>query len=222
MPDTIAQKIYLGYGNTLNIDGAPSVNLTPIGYVPSATGNVNNLNSYVTDPNGDTWFIDQNGNAVLFASSSSGFTLYETVSGNVWALSSAASLNISKTSGLITVEVPNGAYLFAISINGTSADTVTESSLKNLYFLAKYSLEGDINQNMATMRPPVPLYGNNVPPTLLNSGVISRSFRVPLNQAAATKFFVTKSAYESNFAQLEVLCENISDSNFHITLLFPR
>lgn len=39
------------------------VNLTPIAYVPTATGNTQNLSEFVTDPAGDIWYIDWQGNA---------------------------------------------------------------------------------------------------------------------------------------------------------------
>jgi hypothetical protein len=42
----------------------PDVNNTPIGYVPTASGNTLNLNEFVIDSNGDNWFIDEFGDAV--------------------------------------------------------------------------------------------------------------------------------------------------------------
>jgi hypothetical protein len=38
-----------------------------IGYVPSASGNANNRNEFVIDPNGARWFIDFDGDAIQFA-----------------------------------------------------------------------------------------------------------------------------------------------------------
>lgn len=62
------------YSITSNADGvavwtagsgaAITVNLTPIGYVPNATGNASNNNEVVQDPNGDIWIIDSDGDAV--------------------------------------------------------------------------------------------------------------------------------------------------------------
>ena len=45
-------------------NGAIAVNNTPIGYVPSASGNPSNNNEVVIDPNGDIWVIDSTGDAV--------------------------------------------------------------------------------------------------------------------------------------------------------------
>lgn len=42
----------------------PVINATPVAFVPTASGNATNRNSYVTDPAGDVWFIDKNGLAV--------------------------------------------------------------------------------------------------------------------------------------------------------------
>jgi len=51
------------FGN--EVEGAKplDVNLTAISYVPSATGNTQNLNSLVVDPNGNIWIIDFQGDA---------------------------------------------------------------------------------------------------------------------------------------------------------------
>jgi hypothetical protein len=47
------------------------VNLTPIVYVPTPSGNGSNLNQAVTDPNGDIWIIDSTGNAVKIGNTTS-------------------------------------------------------------------------------------------------------------------------------------------------------
>lgn len=57
----------------LNLSTA-DVNLTPINYVPSISGNSSNLNQIVTDPNSDVWFIDSTGDAVKLESSESGIS----------------------------------------------------------------------------------------------------------------------------------------------------
>ena len=50
------------FGNEiLNGGGAPDFNPTPVNYTPSASGNTSNLNSFVIDPNGDMYFIDEDG-----------------------------------------------------------------------------------------------------------------------------------------------------------------
>lgn len=45
-------------------NGAVTVNNTPIAYVPAASSNPSNNNEVVTDPNGDIWIIDSDGDAV--------------------------------------------------------------------------------------------------------------------------------------------------------------
>ena len=45
-------------------NGAIAVNNTPIGYVPSASGNPSNNNEVVIDPNGDIWVIDSSGDGI--------------------------------------------------------------------------------------------------------------------------------------------------------------
>jgi hypothetical protein len=51
-------------GTNTTIDLAPiDVNLTPVDYIPSESGNTQNLNSIVVDPNGDIWVIDFQGDA---------------------------------------------------------------------------------------------------------------------------------------------------------------
>lgn len=39
------------------------IDLTPIGFVPTSTGNTTNYSEFVTDPNGDQWYIDWQGRA---------------------------------------------------------------------------------------------------------------------------------------------------------------
>lgn len=47
----------------------PTVNLTPIDYVPTPSGNDSDRNSFVTDPNAHRWYIDMLGNAIRFPES---------------------------------------------------------------------------------------------------------------------------------------------------------
>lgn len=42
------------------------VDLNPIGFVPTATGNTQNYSEFVTDPNGDKWYIDWQGRGYKF------------------------------------------------------------------------------------------------------------------------------------------------------------
>lgn len=42
------------------------IELTPIGYTPTSTGNTLNLSEFVEDPSGDQWYIDWEGDAVMF------------------------------------------------------------------------------------------------------------------------------------------------------------
>ena len=49
------------------------VNLTPIDYVPADTGNTANLGEFVTDPNGDVWVIDLEGDALQLSSQAEPF-----------------------------------------------------------------------------------------------------------------------------------------------------
>ena len=45
-------------------EGNPNATATVVAFVPTATGNTTNLNSYVIDPNGATWYIDAGGKAI--------------------------------------------------------------------------------------------------------------------------------------------------------------
>lgn len=53
--------------NTSSVD----VNLVAINYVPTSSGNANNRNQIVTDPNGEIWSIDNDGDAVKLEANSS-------------------------------------------------------------------------------------------------------------------------------------------------------
>ncbi|MEL6835230.1 MAG: hypothetical protein AAFP77_19680 [Bacteroidota bacterium] len=54
-----------------NANGAIDVNLTAIGFIPTASGNTTNFNEVVIDPNGDQWIIDQQGDAVKTSTNTS-------------------------------------------------------------------------------------------------------------------------------------------------------
>lgn len=47
------------------------IDLTPIGFVPISTGNTTNYSEFVTDPNGDKWYIDWQGRATQLTGSGS-------------------------------------------------------------------------------------------------------------------------------------------------------
>lgn len=48
----------------------PTNEITPVGYIPTATGNVLNRNSFVVDINADVWFIDYAGDALKMSGAS--------------------------------------------------------------------------------------------------------------------------------------------------------
>ncbi|MEL6141724.1 MAG: hypothetical protein AAFU67_08905 [Bacteroidota bacterium] len=64
-----------GYGITSDSDGVAqwsqsvngelNVNLVPVSFTPTTTGNTSNLNESVIDPSGTVWIIDSNGDAIL-------------------------------------------------------------------------------------------------------------------------------------------------------------
>lgn len=47
-----------------------NVNLTPIAFIPTPTGNTSNLSEFVVDPTGNAWYIDWQGDAMPFGGSS--------------------------------------------------------------------------------------------------------------------------------------------------------
>lgn len=47
----------------------PQAQLTPVVYVPTPTGNTQNLMEFIVDPNGDQWYIASNGNGFKFSGS---------------------------------------------------------------------------------------------------------------------------------------------------------
>lgn len=52
----------------LRIADFPNIQTSAIAYVPTATGNTSNRSEYVTDPNGNRWYIDWLGNAMMLLS----------------------------------------------------------------------------------------------------------------------------------------------------------
>jgi len=70
----------------VSANGAVTVNLTPIAYVPAATGNPSNNNQVVTDPNGDVWIIDDSGN---------GLKIDEVIDGSETKITAGTNITIS-------------------------------------------------------------------------------------------------------------------------------
>jgi hypothetical protein len=100
------------------VNGAINVQLTPIAYVPAATGNPSgDYNKVVTDPNGDVWIIDSAGDALKTGSSSGGG------GGSVTEIRD--SLN---SSGLIVYVRRLGGTVSSISSSGAGTYTVTIAS----------------------------------------------------------------------------------------------
>jgi hypothetical protein len=67
-PGTPGQALIVNASNVpewQDIVGGALVNHTPIAFVPTATGNATNLNEIVTDPDGNVWYIDGNGDAEM-------------------------------------------------------------------------------------------------------------------------------------------------------------
>lgn len=56
----------------------PAVNPTPIGFIPTATGNATNRNEFVIDSNGRQWFIDYAGDAIVVRDPTSTITVDRT------------------------------------------------------------------------------------------------------------------------------------------------
>ena len=53
--------------NKINVT-LPAINEIPLTFVPTLTGNATNKNEFVTDVNGESWFIDIYGDSKKFAS----------------------------------------------------------------------------------------------------------------------------------------------------------
>jgi hypothetical protein len=70
------------FGNEIVETGAPDVVLTPVSYVPTSSGNANNKNNFVIDPNGEVWFIDTNGDAVKLNAKDVVTTLTNVIAGH--------------------------------------------------------------------------------------------------------------------------------------------
>jgi hypothetical protein len=126
------------YGSEIpNGGGAPDFNPTPVSFIPTASGNTTNLNSFVIDPNGDIWFIDEQGDAVKINTSQTVTTITDTVTGNKIATftnESGTAVDINETvtvlgdltydsvTGLLTIPYTDEAGV-------VNSKTVTISSL---------------------------------------------------------------------------------------------
>lgn len=65
---------------------ASKVKLTPIAYFPATSGNANDRNSFVEDPNGDWWYIDITGNAVKFERGDQYYLHQQITANNQWII----------------------------------------------------------------------------------------------------------------------------------------
>lgn len=104
-----------------------AVTLTPVGYIPTTTGNTSNLSEFVEDSAGDQWYIDWEGNAVKFLSGGGSGTVT-----SVSATAPAAGFTISgspiTTSGTFTFTLADDlAALEAISGTGIAVRTASNT-----------------------------------------------------------------------------------------------
>lgn len=114
------------------------VNNTAINYVPTASGNANNQNSIVTDPAGDKWIIDANGDAtkvtttfadvkyskLVFVDPINGSDINGTGSDNKMFKTVTKALSTTDGSGWRVVLAP-GTYTENITVQWPNVDIVT-------------------------------------------------------------------------------------------------
>jgi hypothetical protein len=100
----VIRKVKLG---TLAKYFEPKVNPTPLGYLPTTTGNTQNLGSISKDPNGNLWYIANNGDAILLVSNSSLLPNEQ----NTLPLNNIASIPI-------TIPIPNNLNRFKAEREG--------------------------------------------------------------------------------------------------------
>ena len=119
------------------------VNNTAINYVPTASGNTNNRNSIVTDPAGDKWIIDANGDAtkvtttftdvkyskLVFVDPVNGNNTTGTGSDNKMFQTIAKALSTTDGSGWRVVLAP-GTYVENPTVQWPNVDIVTVAGSK--------------------------------------------------------------------------------------------
>ena len=139
------------FGNEiLNGGGAPDFNPTPINYTPTASGNTQNLNSFVIDPAGDLYFIDEDGDSFKINTSNpldvlttvqptplatgnttNLNTVFKDAAGDTWvvdykgdAIKAGSAENVSFGTTAPTIAAVEGDEYY-ITSDGTSAGTIT-------------------------------------------------------------------------------------------------
>lgn len=110
----------------LDTASAINVNLTPVGYVPTATGNGSNLNEVVIDPNGDIWVIDQGGDAIQLSADGSETSVTAGTNVTVSGTGTSADpyiINSSASGGtsVIDYSTGTGAHIWATGFGVTFA-----------------------------------------------------------------------------------------------------
>lgn len=107
------------------------VNNVDLGYIPMLTGNVSNLNEYVTDSAGDQWIIDVLGNAKKLAGGGGSGTVTNITAGSGMDFTtiSASGAVTMGTPSSITLSSTNGfpsstTHTHELSFGGTSSQVV--------------------------------------------------------------------------------------------------
>lgn len=135
--------------------GAITVNLTPIGYVPSASGNASNNNEVVQDPNGNIWIIDGTGDAIQVSTEVDGSETEITAGSNVSVTGAGTTANpyvISASGGgggaTITYNAGSGALVTASGVGITfaknTATGVYTFSIPDEVILYEAVVDGDV------------------------------------------------------------------------------
>jgi hypothetical protein len=139
----------------LDVGGAITVNLTPIGYVPSASGNANNNNEVVQDPNGNIWIIDGTGDAVQVSTEIDGSETEITAGANVSITGAGTIANpyvINSSGGgggsITTYNAGSGALVTASGVGITfaknTATGVYTFSIPDEVVLYEAVVDGDV------------------------------------------------------------------------------
>jgi hypothetical protein len=103
-----------------------SVNTTPIGFVPTTTGNSSNFNQVVTDPNGEVWIIDADGDAVQMTTTVTGSETSVTAGSNITVTGTGSggdpyiiNASASGAGGTVSYSAGSGATVVASGANIT-------------------------------------------------------------------------------------------------------
>jgi hypothetical protein len=143
------------------------------------------------------------------------FQYVKYIDNNCTIIASNTGITVTKSSGTISVTIPENVHLISLNITGELADL---DPYANLYVEFVHQMEVTINQDLDSAVVPIMTYINTTFPVTLNGGVVSEDF--PAQYDPNKTYNLVECGLDGTDAILKIKIESIVDDHFIIKLNF--